>query len=86
MKHNANMNYIDGIPAFTARKICKFAFSQYFFRLQVDHINKRFHVYLYEGVDSEVVSYFQKFFGNRYIITILPQDRMYEVPTQRTIN
>ncbi len=65
---------VDGLRPSTARRILKYAFNEYFFKLQVDQEEKEFKVWMMSKVDGvnidrEDLLYFKEhFFGFNFII------------------
>lgn len=61
-------NYLSGINAATAKKIAQFAFRDYFFRLIKNNHNLTYDIYIYNGVEPEIVDDFKEFWGKSFRI------------------
>ena len=72
----ASFQYIDGVREPTARRICKWSFGDYFYKLEKNDDIRTFDVYLHNDIDGvkvdmELIKLFNAEWGSQYRILLL---------------
>ena len=71
--------YVDGITPYTMRRILRYAFNGYFFKLQLDQESREFKIWMLnkvndEKLDTDDLKYFKDFFYGCNFIIINPEE------------
>lgn len=74
-KKEREFNYLSGINAATAKKIAKYTFRDYFFRIIKNNKNLTYDIYIYTGVDSEIIEDFKNFWGKSFRIFFMEVEK-----------
>lgn len=64
-------NYISGVNINTARRIAKYEFGAFLWKVIKNDAERTFDVYLKEGADPDKIVYFRNYWGKAYKIYIM---------------